>query len=349
MRVGDFEAAWRISDSVLTERRRQGLTCDDRPLHLRWVWDGTPLDGKTVLVRCYHGLGDVIQFIRLAAPLRKRARRVVIQAVPPLLPLIHRVDGVDGVVPLDKRAVDPAHDVAIELMELPHALRIDRATIPCRIPYLDVDGRRVAERRIELAAEGSFSVGVAWAAGAWRPERSFPIELLQALAAIPGVVLVNLQRGPALSQRGIDAGRAPLLREWGDGTSDIVETAAMLRALDLVISVDTMVAHLAGALGVRIWTLLHFDADWRWMLIRRDSPWYPTMTLFRQPAPGAWREVLGEVASALEEAVRDRGERRSHLDAVGSRSRHRRKEASARAHDHPNRISGCPPGEGREP
>jgi hypothetical protein len=302
MRVGDFETAWRISDKVLEERRRGGITCEARPRHLRWIWDGTALEGKSVLVRCYHGLGDVIQFIRLIAPLRARARRVIVEAAPPLLPLIRAVEGVDGVMPLDDGAADPAHDVAIELLELPHALRIDLATIPRTVPYLEIDPHRIAARRAELDAERGLKVGVVWAAGAggWHSERSFPVELLDILAAVPGATLISLQRGVSPGERG------SLLREWGGGTTDLVETAAMLRALDLVISVDTMIAHLAGALGVPVWTLLHFDADWRWMVMRRDSPWYPTMTLFRQPAPGAWREVLAAVATSLADVVADK-------------------------------------------
>lgn len=302
MRVGDFELAWRVSDRVLEERRRARLTCEERPRHLRWVWDGTPLEGRTVLVRCYHGLGDVIQFIRLASPLRARARRVIVEAALPLLPLIRAVEGVDGVIPLDEGAADPAHDVAIELLELPHALRIELGTIPRSIPYLEIDPRRIAARRAELDIERGFKLGVVWAAGAggWRPERSFPVELLDILAAVPGATLINFQRDVSPGERG------SVLREWGDGTSDLAETAAALCALDLVISVDTMIAHLAGALGVPVWTLLNFDADWRWMVMRRDSPWYPTMTLFRQPAPGAWREVLVDVASALAKVVADK-------------------------------------------
>jgi hypothetical protein len=316
MLLGDFAAAWRIGDAVLEERKRRGLACDGLPLHLQWVWDGTPLDGKSVLVRCHHGLGDVIQFIRFAAPLRARARRVVVEAVPAILPLIGGVAGVDEALPIGPRAAAPPHDVAIELMELPHALRVDLAAIPRRVPYLRADPARTAALRRAIGGGRAFTVGVAWAAGSWRPERSFPVRLLRRLAAVPGVVLVNMQRGPALAELSAAATDAPPLRDWGGRTTDLAETAAALRAVDHVVSVDTVVAHLAGALAVPVWTLLHFAADWRWMAGRQDSPWYPTMRLFRQPAPGAWRPVIAEVAAALAAAG---SERRFAADVVGSR------------------------------
>jgi len=318
MLLGDLAAAWHIGDAVLDERKRRGLTYDALPLHLQWVWDGAPLDGKSVLVRCHHGLGDVIQFIRFAAPLRARARRVVVEAVPEILPLIGGVAGVDEALPIGPRAAAPPHDVAIELMELPHALRVDLAAIPRRVPYLRADPARTAALRRAIGGGRAFTVGVAWAAGSWRPERSFPVRLLRRLAVVPGVVLVNMQRGPALAKLSAAATEAPPLRDWGGRTTDLAETAAALRAVDLVVSVDTVVAHLAGALAVPVWTLLHFAADWRWMAGRQDSPWYPTMRLFRQPAPGAWRPVIAEVAAALAAAG---SERRFAANVVGSRPR----------------------------
>jgi hypothetical protein len=300
MLLGDFEAAWRISDQVLAERRRRGLACVDQPLHLRWVWDGRPLTDRNVLVRCHHGLGDVIQFIRLAAPLRATAARVTVQAVPELLPLIDGVAGIDAMIPLG--ATDPPYDIDIELLELPHALRFRLDGIPARVPYISVPDELARRHRVALEAHPGFRVGLVWAAGAWRPERSVPLRLVSPLAAIPGVELVSLQQGAALGELGdVDILQLP------DATTDLVAAAATLRALDLVISVDTMIAHLAGALGVPCWTLLHFHADWRWMIGRADSPWYPTMRLFRQPAPGEWTPVIQQIAAALQDRVRDAG------------------------------------------
>jgi hypothetical protein len=297
MLLGDFTTAWRISDAVLTARRERGLSCAGQPYHLRWLWDGQPLEGRHVLVRCYHGLGDVLQFIRFAEPLRRLASRVTVQAVAPLLPLLRSVRDIDAVVPLCD-GEGPCHDIEIELMELPHALRVSVATIPRRVPYLTVDRDRVRARRAELGRPGRAKVGVVWAAGAWKPERSVPLELMLRLCGVADVDFVNLQRGPALAE--LDTLRPdPSWIEWGKGSADLLETATTIAALDLVISVDTMIAHLAGALAVPVWTLLHSDADWRWLAGREASPWYPTMRLFRQTRAGDWHGVIADVNAAL--------------------------------------------------
>lgn len=299
MLLGDFERAWRISDAVLRERQRRRLSCAGQPYHLRWLWDGSTLAGKRVLVRCYHGLGDVIQFIRYAALLRRVASQVTVQAVPHLLPLLGGVEGIDALIPLAPTVPDTPFDVDIELMEVPHALRGTLSSIPARVPYLHIDQGRVAARRRTLGQEaGRLKVGVVWAAGTWKPERSVPLRLLRRLADTPGIDLINLQRGPALTELDT-ATDMPGLIEWGERSEDLTETALTVKALDLVISVDTMIAHLAGALAVPVWTLLHHDSDWRWLLDRSDSPWYPTMTLFRQQAPGDWTTVLDDVARLL--------------------------------------------------
>ena len=296
MLLGDFEAAWRVSDAVMAERKRRKPSCADQPYHLRWVWDGQPLEGKHVLVRCYHGLGDVVQFIRFMAPLRAIASRVTAQCVCGLLPVVAAVEGIDSVIPLESGTHEPPFDVEVELMEVPYALRITLATIPTRVPYLAVAPGRVAARRRKLGGSG-LKIGIVWAAGGWRPERSVPLPLLFRLAGQPGIDLVNLQRGAPLAE--LDASdRSPLL-EWGSRTDDLAETAVTLAALDLVISVDTMIAHLAGALGVPVWTLLHHDSDWRWMIGRTDSPWYPKMRLFRQRSAGDWTSVIDDVVAAL--------------------------------------------------
>jgi hypothetical protein len=144
-----------------------------------------------------------------------------------------------------------------------------------------------------LTRDGRLAVGVVWECGDWqREKRSIPFPLLAPLAALPGVQLHVLQRGPAL-----DAWTPAFGTH--SGSDDVLEAARVVRALDLVISIDTMPAHLAGALGVPVWTLVPHDADWRWMDGRDDSPWYPTMRIFRQPAPGAWAPVIARVANEL--------------------------------------------------
>jgi hypothetical protein len=250
--------------------------CWHLPRHQQWVWDGRPLAGQRVLVRCYHGLGDTIQFARFFTPLAALASELVIWAPPALVELLRTVDGVTRVLPLHDGAPEIDYDVDIESMEIPHALRVSLAELPARVPYFAVPA---AER----FSKGT-SVGVVAQSGDWDASRSVPPELL---ATLPGVSVLNLQLGDPI----------PAARDIS--TPDALQLAARIRALDLVISVDTMVAHLAGALGVRTWTLLKADADWRWMDDRSDSPWYPTMRLFRQPRAGAWDDVLACVRREL--------------------------------------------------
>jgi hypothetical protein len=143
-------------------------------------------------------------------------------------------------------------------------------------------------------------VGLVWAAGEWRPERSAPLALFDGLIGVENLAIYNLQRGPALAEVATTAIGARMLNPGG-APEDIAATAAMIRDLHLVISVDTMVAHLAGALGRPVWTLLHFHSDWRWLVDRNDSPWYPTMRLFRQGEPGGWEPLLARVTAELAE------------------------------------------------
>jgi Glycosyltransferase family 9 (heptosyltransferase) len=284
MRRGAFEAAWTISDAVL--RARAGMPCWHWPRHLQYVWDGTPLAGKRVLVRCYHGLGDTIQFIRYAPLIKAIAKEVIVWAQPALLPLLRTMRGIDQLLPLHQGTPEVEYDVDVEIMELPHIFRTTLATVPAEIPYLHVTPA-------SLPRHGRMAVGVVWAAGDWNhARRSMPFPLCAPLARVPGVTLYILQRGPALNhyQHGVG-----IL----SGSKDAVEDARLIRALDLVISVDTMPAHLAGALGVPVWTLLDATADWRWMDRREDSPWYPTMRLFRQECPGAWEPVMARVVAEL--------------------------------------------------
>jgi hypothetical protein len=284
MRAGEWDAAWRLSDAALAARG--GARDWTLPRHLQTVWDGTPLAGKRVLVRCYHGLGDTIQFIRLVAPLRTIARDVTVWAQPALIPLLATMPDAPRLLPLHDGTPDAQFDTDIEIMELAHALRITPATLPSATPYLHPPPRPRA------ASPGTLAVGLVWRAGDWDGRRSVPPALLRQLAAIPGVALHLLQRGPGLAE-------APPGLGQDSGTDDVLEAASRIAALDLVVSIDSMPAHLAGALGVPVWLLLAHDADWRWMHGRVDSPWYPTMRLFRQARAGDWSAPLAQVAAAL--------------------------------------------------
>jgi hypothetical protein len=290
MRCGEFEAAWRISDRMRAEARSD----DRRPRHFQSVWRGASLLGKRVLVRCHHGLGDSLQFIRYAPIVKALAAEVIVAAQPELIPLLQTMPAIDRLVPLDGTS-EPPYDVDIEVMELPYALRTSPASIPAAVPYFHV-------AKSPLPAGDRLAVGIVWAAGDWDRRRSIPLPQLAPLASVADVKLFAFQRDAAL-------GQTEHLRINHVNWRDVTHEAALLRALDLLISVDTMPAHLAGALGVPVWLLLHADADWRWMKEREDSPWYPTMRLFRQSHDGVWQPVLERVAASL------RALTRAHLEA----------------------------------
>jgi hypothetical protein len=297
MRRGDWEAAWRISDQVLAQRR--GLEPRDRhtgqwlPRHLQWVWNGAPFAGKRVLIRCYHGLGDTIQFARFVPLLKPAATHVTVLGQAQLLPLLRTVAGVDAVLQLDEGPYEaPGEVVEMEVMELPHVLRITLSTLPADVPYIHV-GRRPEpdERRARPR------VGLVWQSGSWDATRSVAPALMERLTTLRGISFRILQRGPGLASWHGVAGDIPVM-------DDILEEAAELSGLDLLVCVDTLSAHLAGALGVPTWLLLPMQADWRWMENREDTPWYPTMRLFRQSRAGDWESVIARVALELSRQFR---------------------------------------------
>jgi hypothetical protein len=280
---GDFEAAWCVSDAVLAQRRRDRVDCVHWPRHLQFIWDGSSFDGKHVLVRCYHGLGDTIQFVRLMEPLRRRAREVTLWAQPALIDLLTGVAGIDRLLPLHDGAPKVAFDLDMELMEVTHALRFTASDLPGRIPYICVSPLR--ESTVDPSM---FNVGVAWRSGDWNESRSIPAESLACLAGIPRVRFHSLQ----FPQEPLPFDSEVMACE------SILQMAQRMLQLNLVVTVDTMIAHLAGALGLRTWLLLNAKADWRWQHQRDDTPWYPTMQLFRQRTED-WSSVLNEVREEL--------------------------------------------------
>jgi hypothetical protein len=280
-RRGDFEGAWTVSDRIL---RRNGPTRDPTvPRHLQRVWDGSPLTGKRVLIRCYHGLGDTIQFVRYAPLVQDIARQVIVWAQPALLPLLRSAPGIDVLLGLHDGEPKVAYEADIEIMELPYAFRTTLETIPNRVPYLSA-------APIVLAG-GQVKAGLVWRGGAWDAGRSIRFEDLTPLLNLDHVSWYALQLEMKPDER---HERLEVLDTCG-----VLRTAQIMRALDLVITIDSMAAHLAGALAVPVWTLLPHDADWRWMEQCDGSPWYPTMRLFRQPSPGGWHSTIARVRDAL--------------------------------------------------
>jgi tetratricopeptide (TPR) repeat protein len=264
------------------------------------MWDGSPLGGRTLLVHCEQGFGDTLQFIRYLKSAEPTGGTVVIAVQPALIPLLAQA-GFHALVSRDGPL--PPFDVHAPLLSLPRILGTDEATIPRNVPYLAAPPARIAHWRGELARCEGLKVGIACKG---RSEfqgdrfRSIPLQCFAPLARIPGVCLVSLQRKPSLAE--LAGGKVPFeVVEFGEVLDDppFVDLAAVIQNLDLVVSADTAVAHLAGALGARVWAALAFAADWRWMLHRPDSPWYPTMRLFRQRRRGDWSQVFDDIAREI--------------------------------------------------
>jgi hypothetical protein len=284
MRRGAFEEAWKITDADV--KARAGNPCWHLPRHFQYIWDGSSLQGKRVLVRCYHGLGDTIQFIRYAPLLKKMAREVIVWAQAALIPLLKTIEGIDQLLPLHDGTPEVKYDADVEIMELPHIFRTTLDTIPAPIPYLHTTAKPLSTDTKGLA------VGLVWQGGDWDSQRNIPFHLLHPLFTVPNVSIYILQA---------HAKAAGWEEGFGihSGELSIDACAQAMQTFDLMISVDSMAAHLAGALGVPVWNLLQAEADWRWMKDRDDSPWYPTMRLFRQSQPGDWNGVIERVKMEL--------------------------------------------------
>jgi len=305
MLLGEFDRAWSISDEVLGRKVSPEFD-HDRPLHLRSVWRGEPLSGKAVLVRCYHGLGDSIQFIRYVALLHRICTKIIVQAPAALMPLFRSMKEIDEIIALEENAEEVTYDVDIEVLELPYAFRTTLATIPAAVPYLFLPEDKSVLERVPRSAHGKFRLGLAWSSGPWDACRSMSLDDLRPLFELRGVDLFSLQRGPEAAElRSSEIGWR--ITDLERGPASPMRTAGAIRDLDLVVSVDTMIAHLAGALGVPVWALLPFAADWRWLTGRDDSPWYPTMRLFRQGPERAWDQPVRRMCSELNRLIEDCG------------------------------------------
>lgn len=280
MRAGEFAEAWLLCDQVLRERPQ--VTRDDPrlPYHLRWVWDGREFAGKHVLVRCYHGLGDTIQFARFLPLLARRTASLTLEVQPCLVELIRSIVSREDDVAIDVVAFDlanplPPAECDLEITELDFALRASPDA--ARPPYLFVPGDVLPDDVI----------GLCYGAGGWDPERSLPMELLAPICRRSRCVTL-MPEPTAIGV--INPGGCPF---------DMVATAALVASTKLVITVDTMIAHLAGAMGKPTWLLLKHAPDWRWTPGSTTSPWYPTMRLYHQGKPGDWAGVMERVEQDL--------------------------------------------------
>lgn len=296
--MGQFETGW-----PQYEARKTFITPAVNLIAGRSIWSGDiPLDGKTLLLHAEQGLGDTIQFCRYAALAVERGATVILSAPGKIKRLLEsfarRIDVVDN-----GRAPPPC-DFQSMLLSMPLAFRTTEKTIPSFVPYLRGEPDRVRVWRDRIGQQG-FRVGIAWQGdpqSAMDLGRSFPLSLFKRISQIEGVRLISLQKFDGAEQLldlppGLSVEN--LSDELDPGPDAFLDSAAIIENLDLVISSDSAIAHLAGALGRPVWVALQHVSDWRWMLERSDSPWYPTMRLFRQPHKGDWHSVFEDIAAAL--------------------------------------------------
>ena len=294
---GDFLRGWKEHES------RRHVPAFKLPAYQQARWQGEPLEGRTILLHWEQGVGDTLQFIRYAPLVKARGGRVVVECQRPLVRLLETCNGIDCLVPRGDPL--PAFDTYAALMSLPAIFQTTLETIPASVPYLAADAARVDLWAQRLKRNKGLLVGIAWQGNRDHQrdrDRSFPLALFEKLARIDGVRLISLQKGDGVEQlRALD-GRFPVLDlgEDVDPNREMMhDTPAVMMNLDLVISPDTAIAHLAGALGIPFWVCVTHVPDFRWLLEREDSPWYPTARVFRQSRPGCWEDVFERMAEVL--------------------------------------------------
>jgi hypothetical protein len=294
MLLGEFEAAWLESDAI----RRRGL----QDSHC--FWRGEELTGKRVILRCLHGLGDAVQFLRYAPALRARASRLIIEVPPDLLELAPAFDGVEEVISWAEHApaAAPEWDVQVEINELPYLFRTRVVDLPVAREYLHLPQMFRSSAKLLPSDPSSLCVGVVWASGSWNPGRSVPFDLFLPVLNTYGCEFWNLQGGEARNAW-FTLEQSSRLHPAPECERSLTRMATLISQLDLVITCDTLAAHLAGALGIESWVMLEHAADWRWQHGRSDSPWYPSLRLFRQPRPGDWRTLIENLCVYLQERV----------------------------------------------
>ena len=271
-------------------------------------WDGSSRPGQAILLYGEYGLGDVLQFIRYAPGVSKRAERVFIEVPSSLLPLLES-SGFANLVAHDKPL--PDFDFELPLTSLPGVFKTTLETIPADVPYIFANASYLDKWRQRLAGVEGFKVGVHWQGShAYQNDRHRSMQLanFEPLASVPGVRLISLQKGPGERQIADVPNRFSVIALDGldEQGGAFMDTAAVVHQLDLVISSDSAVAHLAGSMGIRTWLVIPFSADWRWFLDREDCPWYPTMRLFRQTKLDDWPELFARIAAELSLIVKQK-------------------------------------------
>jgi hypothetical protein len=285
---GDFDSAWRESDFI----RASGPPDPHR------FWDGEPIDGRRIILRCLHGFGDAVQFLRYAPQLAARARSLVIELPPRMLDLAAFIDGVSQTTTWNDPPRREDWDCQIEVMELPYLFRTELSDLPIARNYLTIPQHHQQDVARRMNSWKRPRVGIVWASGEWNPARSLSFSLVCKLMLSSDCEFWNLQGGCAADEWAVLPPNEKFrdARHLGYGLTAL---AACIQQIDLIITVDTLAAHLAGAMGKPAWVLLTTPADWRWMANRDDSPWYPSLRLFRQRAAGDWASVLAQVRTEL--------------------------------------------------
>lgn len=288
---GFAEYDWRWKCKSFTTRRF------DKPR-----WDGSPLAGRTILLHAEQGAGDAIQFVRYAADVKKTGGTVILECAENVTKLLATCAGIDRFITPGAPA---QFDVECPLMSVPGVLGLSMDKL-ARGAYLSAEPERVEKWREKLAGVRGHRVGICWQGNPkhlFDPQRSIPLVRFAALARIPGVRLVSLQKGFGSEQIAGCGFDVVELGDELDSDAAFLDTAAVMKSLEVVITCDTAAAHLAGALGVPVWVALSAHGDWRWFADRADCPWYPTMCLFRQTRLDHWNDVFGRIAAALNSRV----------------------------------------------
>lgn len=290
-------------------------------------WNGLSFKGKRLFVHSEQGMGDILQFVRYLPMVKAKGGTVIFETLKPLLNIFRKVEGIDELVEFRSDAGRTEEfDFHISLMSLPLIFKTSLKTIPARVPYLYSDPVNTDYWNKRLTGNGfkkgiGFKTGIVWAGTPTDPNRSCPLARLMPVATIPEVNLYGLQKGiPAVQAEVEGLPEGMKMTSLGEEFKDFSDTAAVIENMDLVISIDTSVAHLAGAMGKPVWVMLPFVSDWRWLLNRNDSPWYPTMRLFRQKSPGDWDTVCREIASELQVLVKGYRAPKTQQGIIGSRS-----------------------------
>ncbi len=299
---GDYNHGW---PEYETRFARRGSTAKIFP---KPRWDGSPFKGKTVFVHAEQGYGDTFQFARFLPLIKDLGGSVVFECQKGLAPLLNTIKGFDKIVEKnDGFASSNEFDMHAPLLSLPGLLNVSLDNLPSKTPYIFTDSELTSQwhARLNSNAEGTFKVGIAWTGNPQHENdfnRSCPLSVFKPLSEIKGLTLFSLQKNETPSKINEDFQTGKII-DLADDLNSFSDTASVIANLDLVVAVDTAVVHLAGAMGKETWTLLPFSPDWRWLLNRNDSPWYPQMQLFRQPNLGDWETVIRNIVEELKKRV----------------------------------------------